>query len=327
LPTFEAEPIGVRPWVIARLNLPVSGLRAAVGDDRLVELDLAQLARVGDRAEDLVAGVDDDVPAAGLVDRGVDVDRVLRVSDVVAVDRLRVVGQRRGGALRLAEGVGEPGEDRLVAGRAAVADVRGRADRGQALGDREVELAGLGLRAAVGDDRLVELDLAQLARVGDRAEDLVAGVDDDVPAAGLVDRGVDVDRVLRVSDVVAVDRLRVVGQRRGGALRLVEVVAEPGEDRLVAGRAAVAAFEAEPIGVRPWVIARLNLPVSVCELLLETTALSSWIWPSLRVLVIVQRTLSPVWTTTSQPPAWLTVVLTWTGFCGSVTSLQSIDCV
>jgi len=38
----------------------------------------------------------------------------------------------------------------------------------------------------------------------------------------------------------------------------------------------------------------LNLPVSVCELLLETTALSSWIWPSLRVLVIVQRTLSPV---------------------------------
>jgi len=103
--------------------------------------------------------------------------------------------------------------------------------------------------------------------------DLVAGVDDDVPAAGLVDRGVDVDRVLRVSDVVAVDRLRVVGQRRGGALRLAEGVGEPAKTDLLPVEPPLPTFEAEPIGVRPWVIARLNLPVSVCELLLETNCL------------------------------------------------------
>ena len=83
------------------------------------------------------------------------------------------------GAGDLADGVGA-GVEGLLAGRAAVADVVGVGVGGAV--DLEVEPARVVGRAQV----LHDLELAGLAGVGDRADDVGAGVDLDVQRAGVV---------------------------------------------------------------------------------------------------------------------------------------------
>src|SRR5436190_1631468 len=209
---------------------------ATVGgrDQVLDDLELAGLARVGDRADDVVAGAVRQRTAygrAGCLGFG----RVLFGAAGLALDRLLVVGEggrRSRSSGDLADGV-VAGVERLLAGRAAVAGVR-LLGRGV---DLEVEAAAVGGRDQVLDD----LELAGLARVGDRADDVVAGADRHRQRAGRVGADRRDDGAAAVAGL-ALDRLLVVGEggRRSRSSGDLADGVVAGVERLLAGRAAVA---------------------------------------------------------------------------------------
>ena len=240
------------------VDLEVEGAGVGGRDQVLHDLELAGLAGVRDRADDVVAGRRPGRSAGRRRRSGWRDDLLVRVGRVDAADRLLVVGEvGRAGAGALADRVGA-GVERLLAGRAAVADVA-------ASGSVTPSIWRSKRPGSVGrDEVLLDLELAGLARVRDRADD-VRRRSSTLTVAGRRRRPAGGDDLLvGVGGVDAADRLLVVVEV-GRRCRRPRRPVGAGVEGLLAGRAAVGRRSSASGSVTPS-IWRSKLPGSVVGL-------------------------------------------------------------
>ena len=182
---------------IWRLNWPGSVL----GLSSFVHLELARLAGVGDHADDVGVGRDRNGQRAGVVAGGLATVGAGAVV-VLADDRLLVVGQVGVRCTAVSPTVWSPVFERLLAGRAAVADVQ-RAEVRWLPSIWRLNRPG----SVLGLEVLLHLELAGLTGVRDHADDVGVGRDRDGQRAGVV-AGRLRDRGAGAVVVLADDRLR-----------------------------------------------------------------------------------------------------------------------